>query len=78
MILRSLDSKAAALREVKAAHAQGLRSAGILYSSKYTTLRHGYWVVYLNKYATWNAANAGLQTARSHGYSSAYRRPVRK
>jgi sporulation related protein len=78
VILRSLDSKAAALREVKAAHAQGFRSAGVLYSSKYTTLRHGYWVVYLNKYPTWNAANAGLQAARAHGYSSAYRRPVRR
>jgi cell division septation protein DedD len=78
VILRSLDSKAAALREVKAAHAQGLKSAGVLYSSKYTTLRHGYWVVYLNKYPTWNSANAGLQTAHAHGYASAYRRPVRK
>jgi SPOR domain len=78
VILRSLESKAAALREVKAAHAQGLTSAGVLYSSKYTTLRHGYWVVYLNRYPTWNAANAGLRAARAHGYSSAYRRPVRK
>ena len=52
VILRSLDSKAAAQQEVKKAHAKGLTSASILYSSKYTTLRHGYWVVYLSKYPT--------------------------
>jgi SPOR domain len=78
VILRSLDSKAAALQEVKKAHAKGLTSAAILYSSKYTTLRHGYWVVYLSKYATVAAANAGLQDASAHGYGSAYRRPVKK
>jgi hypothetical protein len=78
VILRSLDSKAAALQEVKKAHAKGLTSASILYSSKYTTLRHGYWVVYLSKYATVAAANAGLQDASAHGYGSAYRRPVKK
>ena len=78
VILRSLDSKAAAQQEVKKAHAKGLTSASILYSSKYTTLRHGYWVVYLSKYPTVAAANAGLQDASAHGYASAYRRPVKK
>jgi SPOR domain len=78
VILRSLDSKAAAQREVKKAHAKGLTSASILYSSKYTTLRHGYWVVYLSKYPTVAAANAGLQDATAHGYASAYQRPVKK
>jgi len=78
VILRSLDSKAGAQQEVKKARAHGLTGVGILYSSKYTTLRHGYWVVYLNKYATMAAANAGLQDARAHGYGSAYRRPVKK
>lgn len=78
VILRSLDTKAAGLSEVKRAHAAGLTSAGLLFSSKYTTLRHGYWVVYLAKYRTWDAANAGLQAARAHGYASAYRRPARK
>ena len=78
VILRSLDSKAAAQQEVKKAHAHGLSGASILYSSKYTTLRHGYWVVYLSRYATVAAANSGLQDARAHGYGSAYRRPVKK
>ena len=78
VILRSLDSKAAAQREVKKAHAKGLTSASILYSSKYTTLRHGYWVVYLSKYPTAAAANAGLHDASAHGYGSAYQRPVKK
>jgi SPOR domain len=78
VILRSLDSKRAAQQEVKKAHAKGLTGAAILYSSKYTTLRHGYWVVYLSKYPTTTAANAGLQEASAHGYASAYRRPVKK
>ena len=78
VILRSLDSKAAALQEVSRARAKGLTGVAILYSSKYTTLRHGYWVVYLNRYPTMTAANAGLQDARAHGYGSAYRRPVKK
>ncbi len=78
VILRSLDSKAAARQEVRKAHANGLTGAAILYSSRYTTLRHGYWVVYLSKFSTVAAANAGLQDARAHGYGSAYRRPVKK
>ena len=78
VILRSLDSKAAARQEVQKAHAQGLTGAAILYSSRYSTLRHGYWVVYLSRYSTVAAASAGLQDARAHGYGSAYRRPVKK
>lgn len=78
VILRSVDTKAGGLSEVKKAHAAGLASAGLLYSSAYTTLRHGYWVVYLAKYRTWDAANAGLDEAKAHGYASAYRRPARK
>jgi hypothetical protein len=78
VVLRSLDSAAAARQEASRAHAKGLVSAAVLYSSKYSTLRHGYWVVYLSRYPTMAAANAGLQQARAHGYGSAYRRPVKK
>ncbi len=78
VILRSVDTKAAAQQEARKARAQGLVGASILYSSKYTTLRHGYWVVYLSKYPSMAAANSGLQQARAHGYGSAYRRPVKK
>jgi hypothetical protein len=78
VILRSLDTKAAGLSEVKKARKHGLTSASLLYSSKYTTLRHGYWVVYLSTYSSASAANSGLQLAHAHGYGSAYRRPVRK
>jgi len=78
VILRSLDTKKAGLAELKKARAQGLRSAGLLYSSKYTSLRHGYWVLYLSKYPSAQAADAGLQFAHTHGYGTAYRRPVKK
>lgn len=78
VILRSLDTRASAERAVRTAHAHGLSSASVLYSSKYTTLRHGWWVVYLNKYPSQAAADAGLQQARANGYASAYRRPVKR
>ncbi len=78
VILRSLDTRAQGLSEVKKAHAKGLKEAGLLYSSAYTTLRHGYWVVYLAKYSTAAAANTGVKSARAAGYSSAYQRPVKK
>ena len=78
VILRSLDTKAAGKSELKKARAHGLRGAGLLYSSKYTSLRHGYWVVYLSKYPNAASADAGLQFAHLHGYGSAYRRPVKK
>lgn len=78
VILRSLDTKAAGQSEVKKARAKGLSTAALLFSSKYTTLRHGYWVVYLDKYPTAAQADAALQVATAHGYDSAYRRPVRK
>lgn len=77
VILRSLDTRASALQEAQKARAHGL-TASVLYSSKYTTLRHGYWVVYLNKYPTQAAADTGLQQAHANGYASAYRRPVKK
>ena len=78
VILRSLDTKASGQSEVRKAHAHGLSTAALLFSSKYTTLRHGYWVVYLDKYATAAQADAALKVARANGYTSAYRRPVRK
>lgn len=78
VILRSLNTRASGLSEVRKAHSRGLKGAALLYSSKYTTLRHGYWVVYLSRYSTVADANAGLQYAHAHGYVSAYRRPVRK
>jgi hypothetical protein len=73
VVLRSLDSKAAGLQELKLAHSHGFPSAQLLFSSKYSTLRHGYWVVY-SRYSTAARANAGVAQARAHGYLSAYRR----
>jgi hypothetical protein len=78
VILRSLDTKAAGKSELRKAHAKGLSTAALLFSSKYTTLRHGYWVLYLDKYPSAAQADAALQVAKSHGYDGAYRRPVRK
>ncbi len=73
VVLRSLDSKAAGLEELKLAHIHGFPSAQLLFSSKYSTLRHGYWVVY-SRYPSASGANAGVARARAHGYLTAYRR----
>jgi hypothetical protein len=73
VVLRSLDSKSAGLEELKLAHSHGFPSAQLLFSSKYSTLRHGYWVVY-SRYSTAARANAGVAQAHAHGYLSAYRR----
>ena len=73
VVLRSLDTKSAGLRELKRAHASGFPSAELLFSSKYTTLRRGYWVVYV-RYPTAKGATAGTAQAHGHGYPSAYRR----
>ena len=64
VVLRSLDTKSAGLRELRRAHANGFPSAELLFSSKYTTLRRGYWVVYV-RYPTAKGATAGA--ARAHG-----------
>ena len=73
VVLRSLDSRAAGLEELKLAHIHGFPSAQLLFSSKYSTLRHGYWVVY-SRYPTAAGANDGVVQAKAHGYLSAYRR----
>jgi hypothetical protein len=73
VVLRSLDSKAAGLGELKLAHIHGFPSAQLLFSSKYSTLRHGYWVVY-SRYPTAAGANSGVVQAKAHGYLTAYRR----
>jgi hypothetical protein len=73
VVLRSLDSKGEGLSELRRAHANGFPSAELLFSSKYTTLRRGYWVVYV-RYQTAQGANSGTQRAHGQGYPSAYRR----
>jgi len=73
VVLQSLDSKSSGLAELRRAHKRGLTSAKLLYSSKYSTLRRGYWVVYV-RYATAQDATGGMRKAHANGYPQAYRR----
>ncbi len=56
------------------ARASGLGLVGVLESSRYATLRSGFWVVYSGVYPTLGQALQALDVARSHGYVDAYTR----
>jgi sporulation related protein len=56
-----------------AARKTGLK-ASVLDSTKYATLRSGYYAVYLGPFATVDQVLKALSSARSHGYVSAYAR----
>ena len=50
--------------------------AGVLYSSDFSSLRPGYWVVFSGKFASSDEASAQASEARSLGYSDSYPRLV--
>jgi hypothetical protein len=74
-ILASLPSKAAALRVQAMARERGL-DAGVLYSTRYSSLRPGYWVVFSGKSAGQRKADRRTARAKSLGYGKAYPRFV--
>jgi cell division septation protein DedD len=74
-ILASLPSKAAALRVQAMARGRGL-DAGVLYSTRYSSLRPGYWVVFSGKSAGQQKADRRTARAKSLGYKKAYPRFV--
>ena len=49
-----------------------MRHVGVLLSSRYSTLRSGYWVVFAGVYRSETVASAALATAHAHGYAGAY------
>ena len=60
---------------LRALHA-GLPQVGVLDSSGYASLQPGYLVVFTGEYASQDAANAALATARQTGFAAAYVRQV--
>ena len=50
--------------------------AGVLYSSDFSSLRPGYWVVFSGQFASSDEASAQASEARSLGYSDSYPRLV--
>lgn len=74
-ILASLPSEAEATAvEAEATH-RGL-GAGILYSSNYSSLRPGYWVVFSGVFPNDDGAEARASDAHELGYQDAYPRFV--
>lgn len=68
--------RAAAIREAQVAVDAGLDEVGVLLSSRYASLRPGYWVVFAGVYRSAGEAQAGLAGARARGFASAYPRLV--
>ncbi len=74
-ILASLTSEPEARATQAEAAGRGL-DAGVLYSSDFSSLRPGYWVVFSGSFATDDDAAARAAGARELGYADAYPRFV--
>lgn len=61
-----------ALATARAARHAGLARVGVLLSSRYSTLRNGYWAVYTGVFASSAAAEAAAATAARRGFPGAY------
>jgi len=60
------------LATVRKARRAGLTHVGILLSSRYATLRNGYWAVYTGFFSSSAAAQGAAATAARHGFPGAY------
>lgn len=68
--------RTAATARARKARAQGLPQVGVLDSSRYASLRPGYWVVFSGIYATEAEATSALETARKASRTAAVRHVV--
>ena len=66
----------AAVRQARAAIRAGLTTVGVLDSSKFASLRPGYYVIFSGSYRTVAEALAAVETTRQNGYPRAYEREV--
>lgn len=69
-------NRAIATRQARQAGDRGLRQAGVLVSSRYSSLHPGYLVVFSGVYSNRSAAEQALSRARVVGYRSAYTRQI--
>ena len=74
--LPSVNGRAFALAQARAALHAGVPDVGILDSSKYSSLHPGYYVLFSGVYSSFDDANTGATTAHSHGYARAYARRI--
>ncbi len=75
VVLQSLpttNGRPFALAQARAAEHSGLKEVGVIDSSGYASLHPGYYVLFSGVYTSFDDANTGATTARSHGYPRAY------
>jgi hypothetical protein len=75
VVLQSLpaaNGRSFALTQARAAEHSGLQDVGIIDSAEYSSLHPGYYVLFTGVYSSFEDANTGVTTARSHGYPRAY------
>jgi hypothetical protein len=80
VVLRSLPARggrAAALRAAADFRRRGVANAGVLLSTKYGSLRRGYYVVHAGRFPNRLAALEGLLAARRAGAETPYVRPLK-
>ena len=80
VVLRSLpvrSGRAAALRAAADFRRRGVASAGVLLSTKYGSLRRGYYVVHAGSFPNRLAALESLLAARAAGADNPYVRPLK-
>lgn len=74
-ILASKATEAQARAIQRTASERGL-DAGVLFSSRFRSLRPGYWVVFSGAFASVDDASTHTQRARELGFADAYPRHV--
>jgi cell division septation protein DedD len=79
VILQSLpttNGRAFAIAQARAALHAGVPDVGIIDSANYSSLHPGYYVLFSGVYRSFDDADAGVTSARSHGYPRAYVRRI--
>jgi hypothetical protein len=79
LVLESIplaNGKAAAVARARRAKHAGLHDVGVLFSSQYSSLHPGYYVVFAGIYRSQADAAAGLASAHAKGFPDAYQTRV--
>jgi hypothetical protein len=74
--LPTTNGRSFALAQAQAAVHSGLQDVGIIDSSQFSSLHPGYYMLFTGIYSSFDDANTGATTARSHGYPRAYPRQI--
>jgi hypothetical protein len=74
--LPTTNGRQFALAQADAAVHSGLDDVGIIDSSQFSSLHPGYYILFTGVYSSFDDADTGATTARSHGYPRAYPRRI--